>query len=326
MPNSMRHKGEREVKDFRFAIKAVEEDGSFVGLASTYGNTDEQMDIVEPGAFTKTLNDRGPELPILWSHDVKQPIGLGRVEDSTEGLKIFGQLNLDKQIARDVHSDMKKRIVRGLSIGYETVKATVKENIRHLWELKLAEVSPCVFPANTSALIHGVKADFNEHYDMSAAMDAPGEMLDALREALCMTLWDTSLSAEDRIRQADAAIQQFHDRYVAALPDYFMAMGTEEQMYPMMGMMSRVLDGLKAGRRNSSSDMQRMRTMRDAAKQIMEHLDALMSEEAAPKGTLSGGAAPNPEPDSFHSGLRAVLDEELQAYDLTTSLKAAYRN
>lgn len=72
-------------------------------------------------------------------------------------------------------------------------------------------------------------------------------------------------------------------------------------MMPMMGMMSRVLEDLKAGRRNSSADMQRMRSMRDAAQQIMEHLNALMSEEAAHKGTLSDGAAIAPEPGVAHS-------------------------
>ena len=148
-----------ENKTFPLEIKAAEmqEDGTFVGLASTYGNVDQGNDVVDRGAFTKTLNERGVEVPLLWSHDSKIPVGLGTLEDSPSGLVVRGKLNLEKQIGRDVYSDMKMRIVKGLSIGFETINKKMNEGVRHLTELKLYEVSLCLFPMNEQASVFGVK-------------------------------------------------------------------------------------------------------------------------------------------------------------------------
>src|SRR6266566_5269881 len=60
----------------RLQIKSLDEAGRFVGLASTYGNVDLGGDVVEPGAFQKTITDRGGEVPLLFAHDSRQPIGL----------------------------------------------------------------------------------------------------------------------------------------------------------------------------------------------------------------------------------------------------------
>jgi hypothetical protein len=66
--------------DFRFELKSVSEaDGSFTGLASTYGNVDLGNDEVIPGAFSKTLRDAKGPWPLLAGHDPKEQIGLRRV-------------------------------------------------------------------------------------------------------------------------------------------------------------------------------------------------------------------------------------------------------
>jgi uncharacterized protein len=47
--------------------------------------------------------------------------------------------------------------LRGLSIGYDTVRSTMKDGVRHLHELKLYEVSVTAFPMNQLATISAVK-------------------------------------------------------------------------------------------------------------------------------------------------------------------------
>jgi HK97 family phage prohead protease len=145
--------------DFRFEIKSVSEsDGSFTGLASTYGNVDQQGDAVMPGAFTKTLRDAKGPFPVLAGHDTQEQIGYAELEDSAAGLMVKGKLVLHTEKAKQAYELMKAKALRGLSIGYDTVRSAMKDGVRQLTELKLYEVSVTPFPANEMAVVTGVKA------------------------------------------------------------------------------------------------------------------------------------------------------------------------
>jgi len=52
---------------------------------------------------------------------------------------------------------MKDGVITKMSIGYQTIKEKTIDGIRHLQEIKLYDVSPVVFAANTEAVITGVK-------------------------------------------------------------------------------------------------------------------------------------------------------------------------
>lgn len=153
-----------ETKDLEFKF-ALEEDGSkgtFTGYASVFGAVDSYSDVVEKGAFKKSIRERNP-LPMLWSHMVDQPIGIITAKEDQNGLRVEGHLNLDVQRASEVRSLMKQGAVKGLSIGYETVKSVADEidkaPVRRLQEIRLWEVSPVVFPACREAVIGDVKSD-----------------------------------------------------------------------------------------------------------------------------------------------------------------------
>jgi uncharacterized protein len=128
-------------------------------MASVFGVTDLGGDVVEPGAFSRTLQHKGGEVPILFSHDTRQPIGLGRVKETRSGLEISGELVLQSAKAMEAYHLMKKGVLKGLSIGYDSIRDTVSNGVRHLHELKLFEVSLVVFPMNESALVTAVKSD-----------------------------------------------------------------------------------------------------------------------------------------------------------------------
>ena len=144
---------------FRFEVKTVDESGSFTGLASTYGNIDQGGDVVEPGAFNRTLqNAKGP-WPVLAGHDPAEQIGYAELSDSAHGLKVSGQLVLHTEKARQSYELMKAKALRGLSIGYDTIKSVMKDGVRHLQELKLYEISVTPFPMNELATVTAVKSD-----------------------------------------------------------------------------------------------------------------------------------------------------------------------
>jgi HK97 family phage prohead protease len=157
----------RELKHRQVAFKAkeVNDDGSFKGYASVFGNLDSYREIVAPGAFTdsiKRIKDSGDPLPVLWQHRSGEPIGGSDVlEEDNYGLKTDGWLLKDViPRAAEAHALMKRRVVRGLSIGYYVEADTYneKEGIRTLLKLDLVEYSIVTFPANSLAMVDDVKA------------------------------------------------------------------------------------------------------------------------------------------------------------------------
>jgi uncharacterized protein len=146
-------------KSFKLEIKSLTAEGVFTGMASVFGNVDLGGDIVEPGAFSRTLQHKGGEVPILYQHDTRQPIGLGKVRETKAGLEITGELVMQTSKAQEAYALMKRGVLKGLSIGFDVVRDTVANGIRHLHELKLYEVSVVTFPMNELAMVSNVKSD-----------------------------------------------------------------------------------------------------------------------------------------------------------------------
>lgn len=144
------------IRGFGFEIKELTEAGEFSGYASVYGVEDLVGDVVEPGAFAKTLSADGRERPLLWSH--KDPIGKIVLTDTAKGLQAAGKLSLGISTAKDVHAMLRDKIVQGLSIGFETIRSKDVNGVRHLQEVRLWEVSLVTFPACQEALVTGVKS------------------------------------------------------------------------------------------------------------------------------------------------------------------------
>jgi uncharacterized protein len=134
-----------------------EKNGRFSGIASVYGVVDLHGDEVMAGAFTKTLRERGGEVPLLWQHEIDNPIGLLRLTDSKQGLLVDGQVDLDIPEGRRAFSGIVKKYLRGMSIGYDTLKEKQEGAVRKLYELKLWEVSLVTFAANPLAEVVAIK-------------------------------------------------------------------------------------------------------------------------------------------------------------------------
>lgn len=171
-----------ERKEFKFEVKDVDEEaGTFTGYAATFTKRpDSYGDIIEPGAFAKTLKESAKRVKILWNHDIKEPIGkpLELTEDEN-GLLVKGKLSLGVQRAREILSLMKDGVVTEMSFGYDTIKDSWQDGVRHLQEVRLWDTSPVTFAANPSAVIVSVKkvttftdlplADRDREWDASAA-------------------------------------------------------------------------------------------------------------------------------------------------------------
>lgn len=148
-------------RQFNFKIKSVTESGEIEGYVSIYGNKDLNGDIVEPGSMTKTLQENGGEVVLLLHHDRTRPVGLARLTDDAKGLWLRGQIETDLPDGKLAHAQAMKKMLRGLSIGYRTIKEMWDDAVKayRLHEVKLFEASMVTIPANPLTLIESVKSD-----------------------------------------------------------------------------------------------------------------------------------------------------------------------
>ncbi len=156
----------KEIKAFPFKIDQVEDTGQFCGYAAVFGNVDLGGDVLDPGAFRKTLKAHRGRVPIFDHHDPRKHIGWNlEAREDRHGLFVCGQLNLDVQLARERHALMKQAARvggrTGLSIGFRTVRDEGERGrpaVRRLKEIQLYEYSLVSFPMNPRAAVTQVKA------------------------------------------------------------------------------------------------------------------------------------------------------------------------
>jgi uncharacterized protein len=171
---------------FRFELKSASDDGGigrFVGLASVFGNVDLGGDVVMPGAFERTLREKGPDRPLLWQHSIAEPIGLVHLREVDEGLEARGEIDLNIDAGRRAYSGLKRKYLRGLSIGFNTTREVIGANgANQLHEVDLWEVSIVTFPANIEAGVRTVKRDGDEQLTEDEALPLLAHLTAVRRE------------------------------------------------------------------------------------------------------------------------------------------------
>jgi len=135
-------------------------DGTFEGYASVFGIVDQGMDVVQRGAFTKSIGS-GRKVQMLWQHDQTNPIGVwDEIKEDERGLFVKGRLLKDVQQGREAMTLIKAGAIDGMSIGYRTVDAEFEGDgsVRKLHELDLFEISIVTFPMLPDAQVTDIKS------------------------------------------------------------------------------------------------------------------------------------------------------------------------
>lgn len=156
-------------------IKALS-DREFEGHGAIFGNADLGGDIVVPGAFRRTLaaHRKAGTMPVmLWMHQSNQVAGVWHaMSEDDNGLKVRGEL-ADTQLGNEVHTLLKMKAVRGLSIGFRTVESDFdRDGHRLLKEIDLWETSIVTRAMNPLARVEAVKS----------RLTASGEYVPDIRE------------------------------------------------------------------------------------------------------------------------------------------------
>lgn len=164
-----------QMREFASEIRAFEEDGMIEVYATTYGNKypiwGNMYEVVEPGAFTKSLKER-TKRRVFWEH--MEVIGVEKsIVDDGKGLLCTGQLCLDVQRAREARSLAKMGAVDS-SMRFLPMKNGWKEEepgTYHLREAKLLEWSLVGLPANPKAALVKVRSLLEDDDPEKALMD-----------------------------------------------------------------------------------------------------------------------------------------------------------
>ena len=140
-----------------YKLKDIDEGGGIISAyVSIFGNIDSDGDMVMPGAFTKTVKERGPtsvkpRIKHLHQHDAWSVIGVPveMAEDAT-GLLVRSKFGSDT-FSQDKFQQHKDGLLSEFSIGYQDftpAEDSKADNYNKLTNLKLWEYSSVTWGAN----------------------------------------------------------------------------------------------------------------------------------------------------------------------------------
>lgn len=143
-------------QDFEVEGRIVE------GYASAFGNVDSHQDVVVPGAFKRTVDQRMPQKLIKVFQDHWTPVGMPEsMKEDSFGLHTVSQIT-SLPVGDDLLTLVKEGTYSHMSIGYDVIRQEKIEadEAKHteLKELRLWEYSLVIWPANEEATIMGAKS------------------------------------------------------------------------------------------------------------------------------------------------------------------------
>lgn len=145
--------------------------GVIVAYASSFNTVDNGRDEVIPGAFAKTIVERGPkgknQIKHIKQHNKDFPIGyVQHIEEDAFGLKFETKATVGVPYVDDMLKFYAAKVYNEHSFGYEVMKYNFVENPKdendykfQLTELKLYEVSTVLWGMNENTPFIGFKSN-----------------------------------------------------------------------------------------------------------------------------------------------------------------------
>jgi uncharacterized protein len=172
------------------ATKFSAEDETICGYCARYGETDADGEQFGPAAFRESLVEikaAGHRLPLLWMHDMRQPIGSWHdLVEVPEGLWGTAQINSDTAKGKEALSLVRRGDLSGLSVGFlSTVRRGPLIN-----KARLVEVSLVSVPAANRARLQPTKLkDFASLGDLAAALIEGRPLVRRDAELVARKMW-----------------------------------------------------------------------------------------------------------------------------------------
>lgn len=153
----------KQYKNFDTSVKDVDEKGRVLVAANAIGNVDSDDDRSMDGSFNKTLKENFHRVRWYRNHNTTELLGVPiEGKQVSAYLELLGQLNMKKEISRDIYEDYKLYAEHGRtlehSVGVEAKKFKMVNKVREVFEWKLWEYSTLTsWGANENTPMLGIK-------------------------------------------------------------------------------------------------------------------------------------------------------------------------
>ena len=163
-----------QTKNLSFEIKDLDTVGRRVQFAaSAFNNVDSDNDTISYGAFSKSIQERGPEstsnrkIKMLRYHDFEHEIGIIKgMEETHEHLVVTADLGRSTK-GNDAFLDYQDGIITEHSIGFMLVQDKINfldSGLRELKEVNLMECSAVTFGANSETPVFSISKGNETEY------------------------------------------------------------------------------------------------------------------------------------------------------------------
>lgn len=189
-----------------FEVKFADDDhsavpGTFEGYGAVFGNIDSHGDVIEPGAFAKSLLDRTRDsrgmVPMYKMHGTmtgnrQEPVGVWEaMSEDANGLHVKGRLiGLDTEQGKWTYAQLREGALKGLSIGYRIPSFGARkgsdrpgEPKRIIKSMVLREVSLVDDPSNTLSRVYLMKSRFGDDPNIADEIKTIRDFEQYLRDA-----------------------------------------------------------------------------------------------------------------------------------------------
>ncbi len=317
----------RERKAFpALATKVVNEQGLVEHVVAVTGNIDLGLDRIEPGAFNKTLKERGERIRVLDQHNTDsvlrvlgKPVAVREVDaselpaevvksfpDAKGGLLVQTQFILDNQAGREAFNLVKAGAIDEWSIGFDPTevayeRATIEGKnvtLRVIKQLKLYEYSPVLWGMNPATTTISAKGKGEEVKDK-----APNAGEKATKEL--------GMDGQPVRRLADMLRGEVH-RTCALMADQWLIDGlmSPDQHSRMMGALD---DALNLLCQSMPAEMAALEVSPFSFFDLWAHQPALESKEHKAGRRISAASAAAIQ--SAIDSLSALLSEDTEGAD-----------
>jgi hypothetical protein len=183
-----------ETKSINAEVKDVDTKNRVItGYLSNFGNKDYDNDVIEKGAFKKSLSERKGNIWFLNQHQWSQPHGkFALLQEDSKGLYFESMPLIDTTYSSDTLKLYEAGIMKEHSIGFSTVKDAIEKGVRYIKEVKLYEGSNVTMGANPNTPFTGFKSltpqEANDQVNRIVKMLRNGTLTDETFEILEIAL------------------------------------------------------------------------------------------------------------------------------------------
>lgn len=220
-------------RDFVLGDIAVSEENESLGIVEGYAVTwnyrDSYKSYFTKGAFTQSLQEKLQRnmIKILDQHLPQYPIGLPLdIREDEKGLFVRFKLNLEIQRARDTFSNIKHKVINGLSFGFDIPPGGYRmvNGEMEINKVDLFEISPVTFPASDQALIENQRGyNFDENHEEKNRRNEFWRLVSTLDETI-FDIFDgyyyNDLDSNEFLSLMHDALDDFNERVKSAIIDW----------------------------------------------------------------------------------------------------------